>query len=208
MNYIKPKALLDDLMFSLEDKSPERRRQCLSWLNATLQSILNEPRDWQFLHRSTTLTITSNTVTLPDTFQSLETVKVDGVFCLTPANALTRKESWMMADIPATYPVGYEISGSTLTFIPGTTETSCILEYQTGWPTTDYNDANTDTIIPQYFTNLVQRAILSNIYEFDREDFAAGSLQLDAIEMKKMKAWDNRLTPQSKSTPNGYLRVR
>jgi hypothetical protein len=208
VNYIKTKNILDDLMYSMPENTPEIRRRMLSWLNASMQGVIAEPREWNFLRRSSTLTVTNGAITVPADFDRVTGIgSSDFSWYMDNSNQLSNEDAYRCDASRTSWPMGWTLdpTRTTITLHPATLTGTVTLLYQAGWPG-DYPDSINDTIIPTEFTNLLQRAVLSNFYETDQNtDMAPISLQLDQLELKRMRALDNRRNPVIPGNRHGYL---
>lgn len=208
MNYLNTTALLNDIQKSLTDESDDGRVRLLSYLNAAMYGILYEPREWQFLKVKTTVKITNNRIFLPFDFGRLEYITLGTSYFFDQSNLLTPLEAFSIADTNSALVGGITLdaTANTLNFVPSAgAETTGVLHYISTM-NDDYADSTEETIWPVQVSNLLQRMVLTQWYEFDSDDKVALSAQLEAAELRKVKAWDNSLVPVPKMTPQGYVR--
>jgi hypothetical protein len=202
MLYLNVATVINKAATKFTSSAPLRAKM-VGWFNEVAQDVLNQPRTWHCLGAFGPLPITDNTLTIPDGAGEITGIEVGGTF-LTPDNQLTDKES-IASDSAATV-IGYHFDGSTITLIGATTETSAILHYETR-NTTDYTDSANNTIFPANFENLFITGVRVHYYDFDKDGRYTKEETKYAIEMRKVKAWDNRRKPALKHNPHGYVRA-
>lgn len=204
MANLTPDEILDKVQARITDQSAAMRVKLLGWLNEIMHDVVNQPRNWQFLKKSASIAVAANALTLPADFGTLTSVQVGDRF-FTPDEALTDEEAYFWNQITGEAE-GYTISGSTLTFVPGTSQTSATVKYNA--VVADVIDDTTATIFPQEFRNILIAGTLMMFYEYDHDDNYGSQVQLYQMEMKKLKALDNKKTPLPKRNPHGYIRER
>jgi hypothetical protein len=213
MRYLNTKAILDAAQTFLADVSTPLRVKMLVWLNLAMQSVLNEPRQWNFLQSKTTgITVTASKADLPTDFGELFNATLGTAYFFEPENELTAEEAFSVNDLADSEPFGFvyvtETGTRKIQFIPATTEATCDITYEPILPLAGYSDDGTDTLFPVDFTNLLVRAILSMRNEMDVEDQLSFSVSFDEKEMRKVKALDNKRQPKPKNNKHGYIRVQ
>lgn len=194
--------ILDGALATIQDDSTAIRTKMLGWLNLCFQRLALD-RDWPFLNKTCSLTVTANQITIPVDFASFVSASQTGNFFLLPKNQLTDEEAWKYASgvVGSTIPIGFTNDGTHITFYPGATGTVS-LKYQQIVPT--YTDAATDTLFPTQLGNLFHRACLDFYYEYDMDERAAMSYQFDQAELKRVKYWFDRQKPMPGW--NNYIR--
>lgn len=207
MNYLSPDRVLDDTLTMIQDNSTTLRVKLLSWFNLLVYKVMNERR-WNSLQKKlASQTITSNTVTLPSDFESI--VNIVGTNFFFDNNYLLSDEDIFLSQQGATsisaIPTGFGISGSTLTFYPATSDTTCDIKYNP-YITSAYQDNITETIFPVQFLPLFVRTLVSIYDEFDADDRTPLSISLNPQELSNIKKWDNQFQPLPKRSK--YMRDR
>jgi hypothetical protein len=213
MLYLNTADILDKAQSFLADTSAPLRAKMLVWLNLAMQSVLNEPRQWNFLQTKTSgITITASKATLPADFGELFNVTLGTEYFFEPENELTAEEAFSVNDLTDTEPFGFvyvtETAVRKIQFIPATTEATCDITYEPVLPLAGYEDVGTDTLFPIEFTNLFVRMVLTNRNEMDVEDQLSFSATFDEKEMRKLKALDNKRQAKPKNNKHGYIRVQ
>lgn len=205
MIYCNTKDILDKALSKVQDSSADLRSKALGWLNEVMRDVLNQPRDWKFLHAVTaSVTITSNTITLPDTAAEIVYMKV-GDYMFTMDDQLTEEEAFAYEDDTSTDPEGWTRIGAVVTFLPGATGT-CELKYEATL-TAEYTDSTSNTIFPNVFKNLLMTGVRMHYYDYDKDGRYGKEVALYQREMDMVKAWDNRLKPMPKISNHGYTRI-
>ena len=203
MNYLTTKSVLDRVFSRIKDNSPTLRVRMLGWLNSTMQDAVSK-RQWTFLEKTATLTITDNSVTLPIDF-GYELFIRNGEYLFTVGDRLTPFMA-AEADIAGGDPYGYTLDETTLTFHPSASGTADML-YSAVFPAAGYDDGTTPTVFPQYWLPVFERAMLTAFYEYDVDaDLLPVSLQLDAEQIRTMKKSDNLRKAIPQLSPKGYVR--
>lgn len=208
MAFLTTAGVLTATQTFISDQTAALRLRMLTWLNLAMQSVINEPREWEFLKKTASLAVTSNVITLPTDFADFQSLTV-GDYFLVPENMLTDTESFEVLETGGTIPLGFSINemAGTLTILPGTTETTVTLAYKSGMPSTDYTDDSTATIFPLEFRPMFVRHLLTLRNEFDVEDQTIMSAQMSMAELKAMKKLDNKRKAVPKPSNHGYTRT-
>jgi hypothetical protein len=202
MSKLNTKTLLDNTQTLIQDSSTGLRSRLLVWLNKVLQAVALA-RDWEFLKKSAAIAIVENTVLLPADFHSFVALVGDD-FCLTERHRLTEEEVFAFTDpnAVAPVPIGFTQTAANLILYPGGAGTAT-LKYAQSVP--NYADSTAETVFPLRFGNAIERRLLSLYYEYDMDERAPLSYQLEAAELSALKAWDNRQRPIPKT--GRYLRT-
>lgn len=196
-------AILDLALSKQHDTSAALRAKALAWLNESIAALATE-RDWQFMEATTSLVITANTLLKPADYLRLRYIKNDdtaNLFFFANRHRLTDEEAFEQTSDDTT-PSGFTETAVNIIFHPGATGT-VELGYIRTIP--DYAD-NVTTILPEKFKNLLARAVLSMIYEYEENSRAIPSLQFDRVELDRLKRDENRANPVTKRSK--YLRGR
>lgn len=206
MAYLTTNEVLDLALGKQHDTSSGLRTKALAWLNEAMQGLYLE-RDWLCLHKSDDLTAADNALTKPDDygrFRYAKSTASGGEFYVDRQNKLTDLEAYQLADPNDADPVpcGFTEDATSLTFTPGVSGT-VTLGYVKSVPT--YAD-NATTILDAKFKNLLARSVMSAVYEYENDQRAIPSIQLDDTLLAKLKAEENRQTAQPKRSK--YLRSR
>lgn len=204
MVYCNTKDILDSALTKIIDNSAGIRADALSWLNEVIGDLAAQPRQWKFLETSTSLTITDNAITLPTDFNQLICITV-GDYIFLPSGQLTDEEAAAYASDADTTPVGFTLSGNTITFVPGTDETTCTFKYEK-MLTSAVTDSVSDTVFPRIFRNFFITGVRMHYYDYDKDGRYGKEVVLYQDEMNKVKAWDNQLKTIPKWERHGYLR--
>lgn len=205
MGFCNTGTILDKAMSKFADSTDTTLRAlCLGWLNEIIRDIFDQPRTWEFLKASTSLAVTSNAITIPSGVGEIIGITVNDVY-LTPDEQISEEFAQEeYSGITGATPEAYVLSGSTVTFYPGASGTALLL-YETD-VATDYAD-NVDTIFPHNLTNLLITGVRMHYYDYDKDGRYAKEVTLYQYEMKKVKAWDNRLKPLPEFNQHGYVRT-
>lgn len=206
MAYLTTNEVLDLALGKQHDTSSGLRVKALAWLNEAMQRLYLE-RDWLCLLTSDILTAASNALTKPDDygrFRYAKSTESGGEFYVDNQNRLTELEAYQLADDSDADPVpcGFTEDATSLTFVPGLTG-DATLGYVKVVPA--YTD-NATTILDAKFKNVLSRAVQSAVYEYENDQRAIPSVQLDDAELSQLKAEENRQTAKPKRTK--YLRGR
>ena len=177
--------ILDLALSKVTDNSAGARAKMLVWLNAGMQQIAML-RDWSFLKKDATLTLTNGYSVWPADFQTAisYTIGTDCVY----ANARMTPKDKASARYGNTY--GYRIDEDLAGFTLYPAPDSCVLGYKIVVPT--YADDSTATVFPVEMLNLFARAVVTDFYEYDTDERAVSSVQLYQMELKAAKKWDNQ----------------
>ena len=69
-----------------------------------------------------------------------------------------------------------------------------------------FTDTTSQTAWPGQCLPLFQRGLLDGFYEYDMDERAANSYQLNAAELSRLKKWDNLFRPKGQLDVRGYTR--
>lgn len=179
------------------DTSTALRAKAVYWLNEAIQLLVHERR-WSWLEKTATISIASDTATLPDDFDRFVFVKTDDWYLerhkqLSKGDAeLDTDTDLIVTDDPIPY--GFVISSTAITFHAGCSDdTGGSLTYIQTVP--DYTDSTDDTILPDMCKPLLVRSLVSALYEYDKDPRGIPSIQLDAMLLSKLKKRDNAERP-------------
>ncbi|MDD2898988.1 MAG: hypothetical protein PHI31_09775 [Desulfuromonadaceae bacterium] len=209
MAFLTTKSILDATQTLIADQTAAYRAKMLTWLNLAMQTVINQPREWEFLKKTAPLPVTSNVITLPADYADFESLTV-GDYFFTRADQLTDSEAFESVESAGEIPEGFTINeqAGTITIVPATEETTVTLAYKGTMPAADYADDTTATIFPQEFKPLFVRILKTVSNEVDVEDQYTVSLQLSSADLKTMKALDNKRKALPKPSSHGYIRGR
>jgi len=201
-NPLSVSSVLDLALGKQHDTGSRLRAKAVGWLNEAMQRMYLE-RDWMCLKRSATLEVIDNAILKPDGFGRLLSIQGEG-FLLTDKNRLTEEEIYRFTETNVTdpIPVGFDDNNENLVFYPGAGPTVS-LRYIRRIPT--YAD-NEETILDAKFKNLLARAVLSMVYEYEENGRTLPSLQFDEVEMARLKFEENRQQAIPQRSSRGYLR--
>lgn len=203
MVYLNTAAVLTKALSKSTDGSAAFRTKALGWLNEVIRDVLNQPRTWEFLKDSVSLSIVANQIVLPNGASEIICMTI-GDTLLSPQNQLTEIDAFAIGTGGNSLS-GYTLdSDNTVTFYPGATG-ACALRYEID-RTADYADNSSDTIFPLTFENLLVTGVRAHIYDYEKDGRYTKEMMLYDAEMRKMKSWDNRRKPAPKSNPHGYTR--
>lgn len=208
------KLILDSVFARLRDNSPGTRTKLLSILQEIGQQAFLE-HDWiDLLVLVSGATSTDNAVpkTLLSNYGRLYTAKQaststsDG-FLLKEIDRLTEAEIFATGEETVAtnrVPAGWHEDGTSIYFLPGVTGDLDIKYYRT---VPLFTDDAVDSVWQDYFLPLFVRSLLTNYYEFDRDDRMAIGVQLDVAELNRIKKWQNKRKPIPKNDSKGYMRT-
>jgi len=221
MNYLTGKSIIDDTLTIIKNNSTSVRGKMLTWSNITAQKLATE-RAWQFLNNGTaTLTPTSNVITLPVDYGQLINIRSGADFFLTQADKMSEEDAWRLdnAEPGSLVPRGYTesvvdtivsdvitVRRNTIKLYGGDVTTSVVVKYIIE------PQAILDTVgltcWPVQCRSLFMRSLLDFFYEYDMDERAALSYQLNAAELYTVKKWDNTQKPKPEPSRHGYIRGR
>lgn len=216
MTFLTGKGIIDDVMTIIKNNSTPVRGKMLSWLNITAQKLAVE-RAWQFLNNGTaTLTPADNVLTLPADFGQLKSLQGGDDFFLTSVNKLSDEEAWRqnanetirgytesLVDITD----GGVTTRTPLVTLTGTNYTGDVIVKYTIEPPV-FCDTTVATVWPTQCRALFMRSLLDFFYEYDMDERAVASYQINAGELSALKTWDNRQKPKPQPSRHGYTRGR
>lgn len=202
--YLNTTTVLDKALSKFQDNTTELRTKALSWLNEVRTDIHNQPRLWNFMRGTTTLTVSDNMITLPNGVSEVISLEGD-TFLLTPQHILSETEAYLLSNQTATIPQGYvKYPDNTLYFFPGATG-SVIVTYEAN-ANTDLADSSNNTVYPKELENLFVTGIRMHYYDYDKDGRYTKEVMLYQDEMSKAKAWDNQLKALPKYNTQGYIK--
>lgn len=200
VNPLTTNAVLDLALGKQHDTGSKLRIKALAWLNEAMQLLYLE-RDWLCLIRTIIVPVSDNMILKPVNYGRFIYAKT-GDFILLGKHRLTDEEVSDYASVEGVIPNGFEETDENITFYPGA-EGSISLKYVRRIP--DYAD-NEETVLDVKFKNVLARAILSAVYEYEQDNRAIPSIQLDQVELDRLKIEENRQKPMPKCSK--YLRGR
>lgn len=206
MVYLKAKDILDKVATRIIDDSAETRVRMMSWLNDGMRSILREPREWWFLRGEASIAVVSGAMVLPSDFGEVVAIEL-GSTILGKNNLLSTKEAFDWEQSGGNVAAGYTLDATNLYLVPAPTNGTAVFTYIKK-QTTDLTDVATDTIFPIECAEYLKRFVLTSFYEFDVDDRLPYSRQILEVELRALKAYDNRQKPIPKRNPHGYTRER
>lgn len=195
--------ILDLALGKQHDTSSVMRAKAMGWLNSAIAMLLVE-REWKFTETAVDLAIADNAILKPADYSTLRHIKntdTSNLFFFADRHRLTEEEAFDLTSDDTT-PAGFTETATNIIFHPGATGT-VNLGYIKAVPT--YAD-NETTIIPAKFKNLLARAVLSMVYEYEENSRALPSMQLDMVELSRLKKEENVEKPRPKRSK--YLRGR
>jgi hypothetical protein len=167
MIYLTGQQVLDAAMTLSTDQTATMRSKMAVWMGMVAVDISSR-RKWNFLRATTTLTVASNAITLPNDYLEF----VDMTFSNDGAYTFTETSTEMTFDPEC--PDGVTVD---LTYIPSLS---------------DMEDTATETVLPYYCKNALVFGILSFLFAFDNEDNYSQYPALFENAVKKLKDLDNR----------------
>jgi hypothetical protein len=200
VNPLTTNSVLTLALGKQHDTGSVLRNKALAWLNEAMQMLYLE-RDWLCLIRTVSLTAVDNNILLPSNYGSFIYAK-GGDFIILPKHRLTDEEVNEYASVEGVIPNGFEETSENINFYPGA-EGLISLKYVTRIP--DYAD-NAETVFDVKFKNLLARSVLSAVYEYEENNRAIPSIQLDQMLLDRLKTEENRQKPMPKRSK--YLRGR
>lgn len=204
--YLNTEAVLDKALTKVQDNTPELRAKALDWLNEVRTDIHNQPRLWNFMRGTTTLTVSDNAITLPNGVSEVISLEGD-TFLLTPQHILSETEAYLLSNQTADTPQGYiKYPDNTIQFFPGATG-SVIVTYEAN-ANTDLADSPNNTVYPKELENLFILGVRMHYYDYDKDGRFTKEVVLYQDELSKVKAWDNQLKALPKFSSHGYIKDR
>ena len=204
--YLNTTAVLDKAMSKWQDSTAELRTKALGWLNEVRTDIHNQPRLWNFMRGTTTLTVSNNTIALPSGVSEIISIEGDNFF-LTPNDMLSETEAYLLSNQDSDIPYGYvKYPDGTLTMFPGATG-SVEVVYEAN-ANTDLTDSANNTVYPKELENLFITGIRMHYYDYDKDGRYGKEVALYQDEMSKAKAWDNQQKALPKYTSQGFIKER
>ena len=178
--------------------------------NGTVDVEITVPTDatYQMVIQTTAPTLHKNqlVVAMPPAYSATYAA---GVFRITNATELTLPGSGSSTQyivISFLYDYGTTTinRNRTITLHGATITTPVTLTYSI--EPTDFADTANETAWPKQCLPLFQRGLLDGFYEYDMDERAANSYQLNAIELARLKKWDNLFRPKGQVDIHGYTR--
>jgi hypothetical protein len=207
------KLILDSVFARLRDNSSGTRTKLLSILQEIGQQAFLE-HDWiDLLFLTAGVAPVNNAVlktSLPNygrfyTAKQSSTSSSDG-FLLKERDQLTEDEIFATGEETVAtdrVPAGWHEDATSIYFLPGVTGNIDFKYYRTIPAFTDDSEV---TIWPDYFLPLFVRSLLTNYYEFDRDDRLIIGVQLDVGELNRIKKWQNKRKAVPKNDSRGLIR--
>lgn len=217
MSFLTGKGMIDDALSIIRNNSTSVRGKMLVWLNITAQKLA-VVRPWQFLSNGqTSIVPVNNVLTMPADFGAIQSLRGGTAFLLDCRHLLTPGEAWQLDKTASGFsnPRGY--TEGIIETVPGTKRATITLHgagfsnavtvnYTIEPPT--ITDSTTATSWPVQCRALFQRCLLDAFYEYDMDERAALSYQLNAAELSELKKWDNSKKPRTQQNRHGYRRTR
>lgn len=216
MNFLTGQGIIDDALSIIKNNSTPIRTKMLVWLNVAAQKLA-VARPWEFLNNgSATLTPVNNVLYMPADFGRFQSLRAGTAFFFDSRNKLTPGEAFQLdaAIVGMSVPRGYTEGFEGVTVGPVTTRTPIITLHGAGYSdtvTVNYiiepptiADSTAATCWPVQCRALFQRFLLDGFYEYDMDERAVTSLQLNAGELYELKKWDNTQKPRTQKNPHGY----
>lgn len=222
MQYLTGQGIINDALSLIRNNSSPVRTKMLTWLNVIAQKLA-VVRPWEFLNNgSASLTPGNNIITLPADYGEFQSLRAGSSFFLTPKNRLTAGEAWRLdnASTGLSVPRGFTEGTVDVTAgNPPVTTTTPILTLHGGTYTesvtltyTKEPPAIADSVVatcwPKKCQPLMMRALLDFFYEYDMDERAALSYQLNAAELSELKKWDNGQKPKTQRDRRGLRGTR
>lgn len=187
--------LIESVLSLIQDNSQTIRTRLLSYLNTSLQTLINE-RDWNFAKLTATITLVNGIIITPSDFDRMTEIVGDG-FVLTHSDLLA------IGRLSAPYQTKKCVEVPTgLQLIPAT-DGEIDLTYIPTIPA--YTEAE-ETLFPQNVAPFVKRSVLTSYYEYDMDERWSTSATQAAKELLSLKRWDNTLKPLPQYDDRGLLR--
>lgn len=164
MSFTNTKAIMDSVQTMIQDNSPALRAKMLTWLNNILKRLAPE-FPWRCLVKSSVIGVAGNVLALPADYQEMDSLKIAGMY-FTVDDEMTLSNAFLWAAGGA-IPIGYLITGQTLTLVPGVPDGNAELVYLQEVPS--YTDSAASILFPSKFQPLLERTLLSTYYEFDAD---------------------------------------
>lgn len=208
--------ILDTAISITPDKSVTIRAKMLIWLHEVMRDVMAQPRQWEMLKSvSASLPITDNQINLPadcgEVFNMTIVDADDNQYFLSPGNnLLSDEEVFVESQSGDSWPEGYTVSASKITFYPAATGT-CILRYEPKLPATDYtdtSDAAGTTFFPVEFKNVLVQGVRAACYQYDRLPIFETAASLYDRALTLVKKQDNTKKAMPKINRHGYVRDR
>ena len=187
--------VLTNVQAYLTDNSTAARGRALTFLNMVMKRMPSM-RDWNFLIKKTTDTITENGISVPDDYARFISITNNDWF-------IDRDDQCSIEDSIAisntsNIPYLWYKDGDTIYLIPYATGNVTFRYIQT-IPT--YTDSTTDTIFPDECMPYLVAATLAQFQLYDADERSAIYLSQAESELRQLKHWDNLNTPQIQYDP-------
>jgi|LGVF01.2.fsa_nt_gb hypothetical protein len=193
-NPLTTNEVLDLALGKQHDTSTGLRTKALAWLNETMQKLHLE-RDWLCLERTVGLTAADSAIPKPADYGRFRYARC-GDFFIGERHRLSEE------DVHLSAPIGFFEDATHIRFAHDVADT-VTLGYACAIPT--YGD-NATTVLDAKFKNLLARSVQTAVYEYEKDQRAISSIQLDEVLLNKLKAEENRQRPTPKRSK--YLRGR
>lgn len=180
--------ILDMAMSMITDNTAEARSRMLTWLNTGMQDIARL-RDWQFLHKTATLTLTNGQSDWPVDCAAPISFTVNNE-CIYPTDRMSDKD---LADMRYGGEYGYRVATGQDGFTVYPAADSCVLRYKIRVPA--YTDGTDATVWPIEMLDVFWRLCVVRFYEYDFDERTPGAGQLYERAIAQAKKWDNQQKP-------------
>lgn len=222
MTFLTGAGIINDALSIIKNNSTPIRTKMLLWLNIQAQKLA-VVRPWVFLSNGTaTIVPVNNVLTMPADFGEIQSLSGGVAFFMDPRNLLNDGEAFRLdnAFSGLSAPRGYTegITETTAGNPPVTTKSAIITLHGGAYSeavTVKYTieppaiaDTTSSTSWPSPCRALFQRCLLDAFYEYDMDERAALSYQLNAAELSELKKWDNSRKPRTQYNRHGYRRTR
>jgi hypothetical protein len=227
MSFLTGAGIITDAVSILRksNDSTALRAQLLGWLNILASKlIVARPTGWTFFENgSASITPSSNVLTMPADYGSLKSLQAGTSFCFNETNRLTETEAWQRdnSSTGLSIPSGFTESVADVVTAVGPPEVTAkryqITLHGAGFTEAvtvhykilpaDFTDATTETAWPPQCRAVLMRGLLNCFYEYDIDERASLSYQLDAQLLAELKQYDNLRKPRSQSDRRGLRRT-
>jgi hypothetical protein len=225
MAFLTGAGIIGDALSIIRNDSTPIRTKMLTWLNILAQKlVVARPTGWTFLENGTaSLTPVSNVLTLPADYGQLKSLQAGTSFFFDNRNRLTDAEAYK-ADAGAygmSAPVGFtesiddvvtvvgppEVTAKRyiITFHGATCSVAVTVNYKIN--PADFTDSTTETAWPPVCRPILMRGLLDAFYEYDMDERAALSYQLDASDLAALISYDNLRKPRTLPDSRGLRRT-
>lgn len=227
MTFLNGAGIIDDALTIIRNDSTSVRANMLSWLNIASQKlVVARPTRWTFLENGSVYVTpdSNNALTMPADYEDLISLQGGTDFLLDKRNLLTPGEAWEEdnSSVGQAMPYGYtEAVGLVVTTVgpPAVYSRGYIITLHGAAyanpvtvnysiSPTDFTDDTTESAWPSACLPIFQRTLLDGFYEYDFDERAAISYQLNQQLLSQLKQWDNMRKPRSQTDQRGLRRSR